>query len=1197
MKPIDIFNLNPSSRVLIEASAGTGKTFTIAGLFARFIAEGRCKADELLVVTFTKAATKELKARIYERLRNCRELLSDTNQPDPDKYGKDFLQSFKDNRKALERIQKAIANFDEVTISTIHGFCQSVLNEYLLLSRIPVKWELEENNLLLEEIVKDYWRRFVGDCNDSAYDELLFEFFSKIAESPEKLFKLVDSIISNPHAVIEPDRRTLCEPEPFFKEILSVKDRIKVIWEKDKEEIYRELVESNLSGFTQRNLNKWSSDIDGIVWTNNPDYINSKYLDKFCASYQDNPDNYKKGGRQHFFDREFYKLCDRLLILSESLEEAKTAFLLEILESVQKEYEAKRETRSTFSYDDLLNVMAKSLNGPNGNYFAEILRNKFPVALVDEFQDTDPVQYEIFSSIYQKKDKSVSLIMIGDPKQAIYEFRGADVFAYMQARNDADKESRFTLHYNYRSNPGVINSVNKLFSNKKDALILDNFYFSDAGHGNVEKRLLQNGKEIPPMQLIINRHEEERFQNKSQLRKAIYRDVSRRIALLIKDGADELLTIDDKPLEAGDITVLVNSHKEGDNIKDQLKKLHIRSVKISRQNVFSSPEAYRIQLLLEGVTDSGNTNAIRKLMMSGFRGLNLSEFPDGDDEKLNILLEELDFFRIRMMNDGFYPAFRWLLFEKKGLSMISELDHTDRVISNIFQIAELCNRAEQKHSFQPEGLLRWLSKKRKEETITRDEDQLRLENDSELVKIITIHNSKGLSYPVVFAPFLWNTTQMKTELPVSYHRKKEYEYARVLNYSYFQSTQKKVALREALIEKTAEEVRKSYVAITRARYANFIYWGVTQDTCYSGLGAILSGREKLEPYFNSGVNLKNGTGDLHPHYYSSCLEELSETHPDLFSLSVLNDQLLDKAEPAKVEPGVFRSKSFDAIHRLKPGKSLFSFSSLMLRESDSVYKPDYDEWTTGIVRDEPVDISQPFSLFQFPRGAVAGTIIHKVFESQIFGDKEKAKLPETVEKLLNVNRLDQKWSACLLKMIEDVNQTALPASEDDVIYLSKLGEEDQLSEMEFQLKSNEPDPHDLIKLIRNGSFKLKERKSNIQSFMKGFIDLIVWQNDKAYIIDYKSNYLGDEFNDYKTEKLLEEMKDKSYDIQYHFYTLALSKYLEKRIPGYDYAKHFGGVFYLFVRGIHPGGKTGIYFHKPAKQNIQTLENWLIKKAW
>ena len=220
MKPVEIFGLKPSPRILIEASAGTGKTFTIAGLFVRFIAEGKVQVDELLVVTFTKAATKELKARIYKRLRDCRELLTQPDREGTDKFEKEFIEHFKSVPEALPRIQEAISNFDDVTISTIHGFCQSVLNEHILISGIPADWNIEETNILLEETVQDYWRSFMSDNRNTTYGELFFELFTGIAETPEKLLSFAESVISKHYSKIEPERGSLPDPVPVFEKFI-----------------------------------------------------------------------------------------------------------------------------------------------------------------------------------------------------------------------------------------------------------------------------------------------------------------------------------------------------------------------------------------------------------------------------------------------------------------------------------------------------------------------------------------------------------------------------------------------------------------------------------------------------------------------------------------------------------------------------------------------------------------------------------------------------------------------------------------------------------------------------------------------------------------------------------------------------------------------------------------------------------------
>ena len=1158
MKIFDFFSFQPASRVLIEASAGTGKTYTIAGLFARFVAEGRCKADQILVVTFTKAATRELKARIYDRLRDCFRLLTSADSSTTDSFGKEFLNIFKDDKKALNYLREAIANFDDVSISTIHGFCQSALNEQVLAAGVPAELDIEESDRLLKEVCEDYWRNFISDRDKNDTNQLLYELFKKIAKDPDELIKLAGNVISKPYALLEPPQDELCEPGIWAKSVIDLKKEMKPVWQQEQDEICNELASSNLSRFTENSLGKWRIEMDHLLLKNDLDSLESKNLEKFTASYHDNPENYTRKGRESEFSRPFYKLCDRLKDLTDSLDEAKTALQLQMIHSVVKLHEEKRQTSSTLTYDDLLISMAKSLKGRNGSYFSKKLRSGFPVALVDEFQDTDPVQYEIFSSIYPKDCPGCSMIMIGDPKQAIYEFRGADIYAYLQARNDSAPDARYTLNKNYRSNVGVIQSVNTLFSSEDDVFLLDDFSFQPVDHGHIDEQLLKNGIHIKPMQVIINREDEGTFQNKEDLKRSIYRDIAQRIAYLIHGKDEDGFTIGNKPLNAGDIAILVSSHREGDSIREELKRLNIRSVKISRQNVFDSIEAYRIQLLLESVSETGKRESIKKYLLSGFKGLNISEFPDEEsEEKLNEYRDELEIFRQRMEKDGFYPAFRWLLFERKGLIMISELEDADRVISNLYQIAELCSRAETEHSFQIEGLLKWFTEKRWEKKLKRDEDQLRIENDSELVKITTIHSSKGLSYPVVFAPFLWNTIQPNTNPPNSWHRKENGDYRQVMDFSFHDTTAKNEAERESLIEKTAEEVRKTYVTLTRAKYANFLYWGAAQDSCFSGLGAILCGRKTLNPYFLEGKNMKRVTVDWKP------------------------------GKTARMQ-----AIPFTASEKLVPGKKMFSFSSVAMHAEGSVYEPDYDEAVPSVLIGEPEKIIQTPNLFNFPKGAEAGTIIHKVFESQAFGKCDNDVLQEKIVKLLERNRIDAKWTNCLLQMTEHLSRTPLPVPGGKPLRLDRLGEKDQLSEMEFQLKSREPRFNEVLRLIRNGQTFESLGQSTVKSFMKGFIDLVVMQNDKFYIIDYKSNYLGDQYDDYNQDLLAEEIRDKSYDIQYHFYALALSKYLESRVSGYEYSTHFGGVFYLFVRGIHPEKETGIFYHKPGKEIIRKLDKKL-----
>ena len=1183
-----VYDLEWNPRIFIEASAGTGKTYTIVSILIRLLVEKKLELDQILVMTFTKKATSELRERIFERLNQSLNAL-EIGYTGEDTFLKELQSNIADPEDAKVRFRNAIQDFDDAQVTTIHGFCQKILKEEALLAGTPFDPEVIQQDEMLQQASEDFWRAFLDRYKDTEGGRYYTGKLLGIAKNPAELRNNLGGLFSKPYADIEGEG--IDDPVSCLEKVLDVRKKMAELWNNEKWTITQKLLNCDLKGYTEKNVSSRVQAMDQFVRDELFAQDDFDQLRFFTSDYVYDESNLKKN-KTKLPSHSFFDVCNEYSTLIPDIKKVETQLLLEIHDEISERRKKLAIQSETVTYDDLLiNVRDALLEPESGVELAEVLRKKYPFALVDEFQDTDPVQYSIFNSIFPEKGSNTGLFMIGDPKQAIYGFRGADVYTYFKAAKESSG-TFYTLKNNYRSSPVLIEAVNELYELSDDPFIEDaiGFFRSDPGSPEKVNDLLIDGK--PPVPLKITAREG--IQTNKALSKdfALNQTVTQIAGLLEKAERGEV-TLKGNKLKASDIAVLVSRHDDAELMKQKLKAVGVDAVTYSREKVFESFEAMRLQLVMQAVLEPLNRKAVNSALLSGFFGDSLDQVFEwrGDEEKWQLLTEVFQNLHELWLQDGFYPMFQALLYNDSRLLNFARMKNSERILTNLYQLADICEKAEKEGKLDPFALYSWFTKEMADPD--KDEEKtLLLESDQNLVKISTIHNSKGLEFPVVFCPVLWEGMNKRKRLLEEYHHPESQNL--IINIEQQESETRAEAAQLNQQESVAEEVRKTYVSITRASGFCSLIWDTHSASHFSGLGTLLIGKQRFKEVINNNYKTIKENGLLTDQDFLGKFQELKANHPDLIDLTIDDrfDQRFEKVEWEGSAAEKLNFKPYNGRITLPVQQRLESFSSLASHKAEPG-EPDYDQivasYTEMLQQD---DLSgQKSDIFNFPRGATAGTAIHKIFEHENFdfADVSNSDFSGLIEEVLNQYRFDLKWMPVLQKMIRDVTGANYPGFE-----LGRVQQQDQLREMEFHFQSGETNLAGLFEIIRKNGM-VPRQDSDLRGFMTGFIDLIIRQNNKFYIIDYKSNHLGHTPEDYSPEKVEAEIKAAHYDLQYHLYIVALVKYLRKRIAGFNYEEHFGGAAYLFVRGMREGSGNGIWFHKPEKEIIQNLEHYLSGK--
>ena len=808
---------------LIEASAGTGKTYAIAGLFLRLLLENHLAPAEILVVTYTVAATEELRDRIRGKIRAALDVLNGAGATEPFLEG--LIGGTHDRKDARARLREALRSFDEAPIFTIHSFCQRMLSENAFESGSPFDTELlPDERELREEIVRDFWRRHFYEAPPE-----FVHYARGRCRGPASFLELLRA------APLRPDSRIVPETPPTaltgLEAVRAAVAGLRKSWPKSRIGVEAALCDEGLNKRQYGSPERLLSAMDAFIarpWAALP---LSKELLKFSPGALAKAA--KKGHvapKHRFFDR-FRDFEAAAQALAAEMDGQIRFLRCELFRYVRQELASRKRRRNLRSYDDLLGDLRKALASEGGGALSGAIRKKYRAALIDEFQDTDPVQFAIFESVFGQG--GTTLFLIGDPKQAIYSFRGADLFAYIRAASSVDR--RYTLAENWRSEPELIRAVNTLFSRPRHPFLYEAVPFEEAQAAGREAPVLTvGGRREAPFRLWALDGGGGRV-GAMEARERIRRAVAAEIARLVEAGRRGEALIGDALLREADVAVLVRTNREALLTQEALTDLGVHSVVYTTGNLFDTQEARQMELLLRGVAQPNEETAVRTALVTDLLGLDGAAIDGlmGDARAWEERLRRFHDWRETWERHGFVRMFRELMQAERVRPRLLSLPGGERRLTNVLHLAEVLHGEEMRRRSGMGGLIQWLASNRDEETPRREEHQLRLESDADAVKVVTIHKSKGLEYPVVFCPFNWGPSRAGREV-YSFHDEAD---GWRLNVAL--ETVGEEARRAAEREQLAENVRLLYVSVTRAKNRCYLVCGPINKAETSSVAYIL----------------------------------------------------------------------------------------------------------------------------------------------------------------------------------------------------------------------------------------------------------------------------------------------------------------------------------------------------------------------
>ncbi len=1129
---------NIHQNYLLEASAGTGKTFSIENIVVRLLIEGDpIGLDQILIVTFTNAATRDLKSRIHENivksihiLKEAQNCLQRGNSKKVDYLSSIIEKGPEEIQRALRNLEQALCGFDFSQIFTIHGFCARMLSENALEANFNISLnDTDEvaSTQLLRKAIRDLFR---GGSLDKKFTNaelnlLLKQFKGDLEKMENELLKSVQRGIE-------------IEPQPSLEKIL---DRFNNAMHalKTKHKLFTANI---MDDFLKRapNYNK----------------INSKKQPK--------PEILERVQKfAHLFDKDSWELEDLDLLISDQLfiveifddsNKAKSKinnntdvhypFLTEHLKThlqvfvnvnfmfsrlayefqiLLKQYKEKDEF---FSHDDYLKSMCTALNDTN---FRSNVQAKYKAAIIDEFQDTDPAQWEIFQKLFLDKHSAKCLLyLVGDPKQSIYAFRQADIYTYLLAADQIGSESRFSLDTNFRSQPSLVKALNKLFCESS----CPGFLSLPKQDSSLNYPYVKSSPTIASKQYSDNKGAvhffvaDENSESKRSL-ELIERE------FLFPFIVQEIQQLSQKDhLLYNQFAILVSDHYQASRICDFLREWNIPSTMQRAASLANSPAAPALKELLAAITNPKDQSALKIALGGKIIRWDHQEIKSLDDPQvLEKVLYKFYLLRDELFEEGissFFYKFLQTSWKEDSLTVYERFlreEDGEEFLEDLLQISDLLLDYENTHRRGSEGLIQYLAQF-KILTDSEGEKIKKIRDPSKnAVQIMTIHASKGLEFDIVFT--LGLAKRHKNNHLIIPIEKDNHRFLIPVDDKSMHEYQ--IHCRE----QDAEKLRQLYVAMTRAKYrlynpvfcpASKIELGEASpmDLFLARLGhSPMKQSEDYERIRNFNLQSFKTFIDSLQHEASITYTLLNEAPPFLESYDMREEAALCK--PPRI-----------AI----PGKEIFiqSFSTLASSLGGHLKNPLMD-----VPRDYHAVVKTPHTL---PAGTETGILLHKCFEKLDFEKYKNIERPDNLLELvdpLTFGTEYEKWSYVICEMI--FNTLKVPLNEG--FSLCNVSSQLCLKESEFFYQS----------FIKKSP-----------GYLKGFIDLFFEHNGKYYLLDWKSNWLGPDCSHYHRDNLKASMNENSYFLQAQLYFEAIKKYI-KLFDERPFEDLFGGIFYIYIRGL------------------------------
>ena len=1104
MEPFDIRGKLPEGTTLLEASAGTGKTFTVGALVTRYVAEGVARLDEMLVITFGRAASQELRERVRGQLVEAERALGDPATADPgNQLLVHLLEAGADERAVMRhRLRDALAAFDAATIATTHQFCQLVLRSLGVAGDTDAGATLVESlDDLVVEVVDDlYLRRYGHQQQRPPFDRAC-------------ALDLARTAVGDPQSVLVPTDYNESDP----------------------------------------------------------------------------------GGARVGFAHE-----------------------------VRAEVDRRKRRLGILSYDDLLSRLATALEEADAPA-RDRMRARWRIVLVDEFQDTDPVQWQVLDRAFTGH---ATMVLIGDPKQAIYAFRGGDVVTYLAAARTATTQA--TLGTNWRSDGDLVERLQ---------LVLRG---AALGHPEIVVRDVQahhRGTRLAgaphPAPFRVRRVARDGFRltrsgeiGVGDAREHIARDCAADIAELLDSGA----TWCDEPVEAADIAVIVGARDHGLLVQRALADRGIPAVVAGGGHVFTTPAADDWLALLEGLEQPHRSGRVRSVALTSFLGLSTADLDAGGDALTDRVADTLRGWALLLRSRGVAALFE--AAEERGLTA-RVLGTTDgeRLLTDLRHLAQLMHETAVRERLGLTALLQWFRDER--QRVAGTERPRRLDSDAAAVQIVTVHGSKGLQYPITYLPFAYQSYEFPTEV-ARFH---DDEGVRTLDVSGAGPVWGDHLARHRA-EESGEELRDLYVALTRAQSQVVTWWAPTQNTRIGGLHRLLFGRQPGIPAVPDAQDVKD---DEYAERILGLLEELG-------GATLETSRLADALPPPRSSaPADYRVRRFDRAVDADWRRT--SYSGLIRVEETPVEGGVSSEPETVVLEDEPEagagepvagEVTAPAGdaagspvspMADLPAGATFGSLVHAVLEH---ADPQAADFRAE----LRTRAAEQlRWWPVDVGA-DDLAEALLPLHQTPLgplapgMTLGRIPLADRLRELDFEfplaggdLRGADRADHrdvrlrDLAPLLRahlpaddplaGYADRLEQPALGdqpLRGYLSGSIDAVLripaGDGERYLVVDYKTNMLGEPGRpltaaDYGPAELAEAMLHSHYPLQALLYSVVLHRYLRWRLAGYDPATHLGGILYLYVRGMcgaetptTDGHPAGVFSWRPPETLVVALSDLL-----
>ncbi|MBC3459243.1 exodeoxyribonuclease V subunit beta [Pseudomonas mosselii] len=1186
---------------LIEASAGTGKTFTISALYLRLILghggeQGFSREllpPQILVVTFTDAATKELRERIRARLAEAaRFFRGELDGADP------LLHLLRDDYpqeqwpRCASRLEIAVQWMDEAAVSTIHGWCQRMLREHAFDSGSLFTQSLEtDHSELLGQVMRDYWRRFCYGMRGESLAWVRGNWGSPDALLPRirPLFGRVrgQEDEQDPQSLIEATLRQRTEQLAQLKAPWGA-------WADELQQICRDAVAAKQADGRKLQARYFEPWFDKLrAWAGDEQAMELDLGTGFTRLTPAGLAEAWKSGEppQHPALRAMESLREQLQGLA-----SPDARLLEHAAAwVSARFEVEKRRRAEMGFDDMLLRLEHALGSDSGQRLAALIREQFPVALIDEFQDTDPVQYGIFERIYRitENNPDTGLFMIGDPKQAIYAFRGADIFTYLAARR-ATAGRLHSLDTNYRSSQAMVAAVNRVFLQAEErAEGRGAFLFRAQGDNPlpfVEVRAKGRGEQLliagqPSAALHCWQLESDEPVSSTTYRQQLAASCASHIVELLEGGQQGVSGFADaagklRPCLPSDIAILVRDGREAQLVRAELAARDVRSVYLSdKDSVFAAQEAHDLLAWLKACAEPDSERMLKAALASLTLDLPLIELErlNQDERVWENWVMRFRRYRDIWQRQGVLPMLRRLLHDFQLPRALMGRSDGERVLTNLLHLAELLQQAAGELDGE-QALIRHLTEHLANAGQAGEEQILRLESDEQLVKVVTIHKSKGLEYPLVYLPFICTSKPVDGQrLPLGWHDDQ--------GVAHLTLTPDAAQIERADDERLAEDLRLLYVALTRAQHA-----------CWLGVADLKRGTQRSSQLHRSALGYLLGGG--------LSLAASSQLGEWLATLAAGNPAITHGPLP-EVQALCYRTP--DSQRELLPPRKprraaaehwwIASYSAL--RVGDQTLVADSSQ-AQQLLDDEVLDSqslrevpAEAGDIHRFPRGPNPGTFLHGLLEwAGREGFAEVAAQGPVIERTVGQRCNRRDWTGWIPTLTQWLQQLLVQPMPLQGATLTLAGLERYQVEMEFWFASHQVDAVRLDHLVARhthvGMTRAAAQPTVLNGMFKGFIDLAFELDGRYYVADYKSNWLGPDAEAYGALAMEQAILEHRYDLQYVLYLLALHRQLRARLPDYDYDRHVGGAVFIFLRGVTSAGH-GLYHARPPRALIEQLD--------